>query len=210
MKADGRGASTGPGLPATRSAKMVRCRGPRIRTLGPLSEEQVAELQKRLLDAGWNAVQTAAFPRAFGVETLTDLPAAKFEQAVEWIDDYRRRHAGGYSREELDRARDKQERAFPALRRMRQHREAGMDFDEAWDLGLAEELAERRSWSLWLLKRVAERFLEYHKPRQRQRINGEAIFVTVPLYNAVLTKNFARYKNGIVCEALASKAIAFR
>jgi hypothetical protein len=145
---------------------MVRCSGPRIKMLGPLSEEQIAELQKRLREVGRDA---AALCGTFGVETLDQLSAANFKRAVERIDSVRRRHAGGYSREELDRARDKEERAFPALRRMRQHREAGMDFDEAWDLGLAEELAERRSWSLWLLKRAAERFLEYHKPKLEER-----------------------------------------
>jgi hypothetical protein len=159
---DGLGAtSTEPGLPATRSAKMVRCSGARIRMLGPLSEEQIAKLQEYLSESGCDAAQVARFCRTFGVETLDQLPAAKFEQAIERIDSYRARRAGGPSREEIDRALEQD----PVFRRMKQHSRAGMDFDEAYDFSLAEELAKRRLRPLWLLKRVAERFLEKYEPK---------------------------------------------
>lgn len=159
---DGRGAaSAGPGLPATRSAKMVRCSGARIKVQGPLSEEQIAKLQEYLSESGCDAAGVARFCRTFGVERLDQLPAAKFEQAIKRIDSYRARRADGPSREEIDRALEQE----PVFRRMEQHRRAGMDFDEAYDLSLAEELAKRRLRPLWLLKQVAERFLNKYEPK---------------------------------------------
>ena len=147
--------SRGPGLPATRSAKMARCTGPRIRS--PLSEKQIAKLQDHIREAGCDAAQLC---RTFHVETLDQLPAAKFEQAIKRIDCSRAHRAGGPSREEIVRALEQQD---PVFRRWNQHRRAGMDSDEAYDLSLAEELAKRRLRPLWLLKRVAERFLAMHE-----------------------------------------------
>src|SRR5262249_876034 len=67
--------SRGPGLPATHSAKMVRCTGPRIRS--PLSEKQIAKLQQHIREAGFDVADVARLCRTFGVETLDQLPATK-------------------------------------------------------------------------------------------------------------------------------------
>ena len=166
---DGRGAtSTEPGLPATRSAKMARCAGPRIRS--PLSEKQIAKLQEYLSESGCDAADVARFCRTFHVETLDQLPAAKFEQAIKRIDSYRAHRAGGRSREEIVRALEQQD---PVFRRWNQHRRAGMDSDEAYDLSLAEEPAKRRLQPLWLLKRVAERFLAKYEPKLKAQWERE-------------------------------------
>ena len=171
---DGRGAaSAGPGLPATRSAKMVRCSGARIKVQGPLSEEQIAKLQEYLSESGYDAADVARFCRTFGVERLDQLPAAKFEQAIKRIDIYR---PGGPSQEEIDRLLEQD----PVFRRWKQHRRAGMDSDEAYDLSLAEELAKTRLRPLWLLKQVAERFLNKYEPKlkaQWERQNRDRVTI---------------------------------
>ena len=159
----------------TRTAKMVRCSGARIKVQGPLSEEQIAKLQKYLSESGFDAADVARFCRTFRVERLDQLPAAKFEQAIKLIVSYRAHRAGGPSREEIVRAMEQD----PVFRRWNQHRRAGMDSDEAYDLSLAEELAKRPLRPLWLLKRVAERFLAMHNPKleawHRKRVHEPAL-----------------------------------
>jgi len=161
--------SRGPGLPATRSAKMVRCMGPRIRS--HLSEKQIAKLQEHIRAAGCDV---ASLCRTFGVETLDQLPVTKFNRAIERVDAYRARHARGgrpLSREERYCALERG--ANPIYRRMVRDLRAGMDAGEAYDLALAEELNKGRPWRLWLLKWVAWRFLEIHGPKLKARWERE-------------------------------------
>jgi len=138
----------------------------------PVSEEQVAKLQEHIVKAGRDV---ATFCRSFGIETLDQLPAARFEQAIERAD-IARAHRG-LSREEIDRLnREEIDRALdqdPFLRRVVQREKAGMDIHEAWDFTLAEELAKGRPWSSRLLEFVAESFLARYEPKLKARWERE-------------------------------------
>ena len=48
-----------------------------------------------------------------------------------------------------------------------------MDFQEAWDFTLAEELAKGRPWSSRLLEFVAESFLRRYEPKLKARWERE-------------------------------------
>ena len=49
----------------------------------PVSQEQIAKLQERIREADRDV---ATFCRALGIEALDQLPAARFEGAIGWLD----------------------------------------------------------------------------------------------------------------------------
>lgn len=139
-----------------------------------VSEEQVAKLTTLCNECGAHPIKLA---KTFRVETLADLPAAKFQRAIERINHYRTLHASGPSRDQSDQA--DRAREYPWILRADQHDKAGMDVSESLRFALAEELAKGRPWSRQLLKWVAECFLEMYEPKlkawHQERVQEPAI-----------------------------------
>jgi len=135
---------------------------------GLVSTEQVAKLQERICEADRDV---AGFCRIFRIETLDQLPAAKFEWGIKLLDRIVARR--GLSREKIERLdREEIDREFdqdPFLRCVRQYEKKGMSWDESWDFALALALAERWPWNRRLLELVAQRFLQQHEPKLKAR-----------------------------------------
>lgn len=135
----------------------------------PVSEEQVAALQGRILKSGR---KVATFCGSFGVETLDQLPATKYDAAISWLehierlDQYR---ADGLSHKEIEEIEHREiKRAMeedPFFRRVNEHHRAGMDYGEAWNLTLAEELNKPGPRSQRLLECAAEALLAQYEPK---------------------------------------------
>ena len=138
--------------------------GRRAAVGGLVNEARVAALQRRILKSGHDIVK---FCRAFGIVTLNQLPAAAYDDAIALLARIERlnKYRAALSYKEIEESEE--DPLF--FERIRGRSKAGMGWDKAYHLTLAQEIAKGRPWPQWLLELCAMELLTQYEPMLKAR-----------------------------------------